>query len=808
MKNQYERLEAPGAPGIPAKWTSSAKSGIGTAINQNSHVWFTISHGVINEIYYPRVDQACVRDMGLIITDGKDFFSEEKRHAKQEIEMIEEGVPAYRIKNSCYRDRYHIWKEVITDPKRDVVIQQIRFLPAAGEVKKYHLHILLAPHLGNQGANNNGWIGEYKGYPMLFAEREGNALALMCSLPWRKRSAGFVGSSDGWQDLMQHKQLTWEYSSATNGNIALVGEIDLSAAENSGDPFTLILGFGSNYAEAGQRAINSFLDGYELVKSEYIQEWKQWSANIQPLKSSHISSRSKKLYAISAAVIHSHEDKRLPGGLIASLSIPWGSSKGDDDLGGYHLVWPRDLVEVAGGMLASGNWVDTTRILRFLQVTQEEDGHWPQNMWIDGRSYWAGIQMDETAFPILLLDLARRNGALSDEELKRFWPMVRTAAGYLVCNGPVTQQDRWEEDPGYSPFTLAVEIAALLTAAEIAEIFNEDDIAHYLQETADSWNENIENWTYITGTEVARNAGVDGYYVRIAPPEVADSASLAQGFIPIKNRPPGESIEPATAIISPDALALVRFGLRSPEDPRILNTIQVIDHQLKRNFKAGPAWYRYNDDSYGEHDNGDPFDGTGKGRVWPLLTGERAHYELAAGHIRTAKKLLNTFEHFANVGGLFPEQVWDSADIPEKELYKGHPSGSAMPLAWAHAEYIKLLRSLEDGKVFDMPPQTVRRYGKVENKSDFTMWRFNHKIKSLSAGKVFRIEVLDPAIIHWGVNGWKHIQDTPTRDTGLGIHIADLKFDDVKDIENIQWTFLWTKVNRWEGEDFSVNLDR
>ncbi len=252
-------------------------------------------------------------------------------------------------------------------------------------------------------------------------------------------------------------------------------------------------------------------------------------------------------------------------------------------------MWPRDLVESAGGLLAAGAREDVHRVLHYLQVTQEADGHWPQNMWLDGAPYWSGIQMDETAFPILLVDLAQREEALGKGDLTTLWPMVKRAAGYLVRNGPVTQQDRWEEDAGYSPFTLAVEIAALLVAADLAETNNELGAAAYLRETADTWNANIERWVYVTGTELAVRLGVEGYYVRIAPPEEADAASPEAGFVPIKNRPPGQSAEPAVHIVSPDALALVRFGLRAADDPRIVNTVKVIDALLKVETPSRPC---------------------------------------------------------------------------------------------------------------------------------------------------------------------------------------------------------------------------
>ncbi|HZD57444.1 MAG TPA: glycoside hydrolase family 15 protein, partial [Anaerolineales bacterium] len=480
--------QAPGAPGIEPRWTSSAKSGVGTALNLTSRVWFTLSHGIFDEIYYPRVDQACTRDMGLIVTDGEDFFSEEKRATKNEVEYLEEGVPAYRLVNTCNEGRYRIEKEALSDPARDVVLQHTHFEPLKGNLEDYHLYVLLAPHLGDQGAGNTAWYDDYKGVPMLFAERDGHALALASSAPWLKRSAGFVGVSDGWQDLSQHKQMSWTYPRAENGNVALTGEVDLSACD--GD-FVFALGFGRNTAEAGQRALASLLDGFEAARSKYINEWQEWQHQLLPFEVKGANARKADIYHVSAAVLRIHEAKRFPGGLIASLSVPWGFAKGDDDLGGYHLVWPRDLAETAGGLLAAGAKVDARRVLEYLQVTQEGDGHWPQNMWLDGRPYWSGIQMDETAFPILLVDLARREEALDEDEMARLWPMVHRAAGFLVRNGPVTQQDRWEEDPGYSPFTLAVEIAALLAAADMADLNQEAGEAAYLRQTADAWNDSV-----------------------------------------------------------------------------------------------------------------------------------------------------------------------------------------------------------------------------------------------------------------------------------------------------------------------------
>ena len=792
---------APGWPGIEPRWTSSAKSGVGTALSRHSRVWFTLSHGILNESYFPRVDQACTRDQGLIVTDGSGFFSEEKRHCKFENRPCEPGIPVYELINTCNQGRYRIKKEILTDPYRNVVLQKVRFQPLQGTLADYHVHALLAPHLANFGYGNTGWVGDYKGVPMLFAQRDGCALAFACSVPWRKLSAGFAGSSDGWQDLSQHYQMTWEYTRAENGNIALTSEIDLTA--HNGE-FVLALGFGSIWSEAGQQALSTLLENYEAIREHYVMHWRDWHKRLINLDEPQ---RDHDLYRASMAVLRSHESKDFLGGTIASLSIPWGFNKGDEDLGGYHLVWPRDLVETAGGFLAAGAIEDAMRVLRYLEVTQEADGRWAQNLWLDGRPYWGGLQMDEAALPILLVDLLCRKAPEAMEEPSRWWPMVRKAAGFLARNGPVTQQDRWEEDAGYSPFTLAVEVAALLAAAEIADEVAQSAAAMYLRDTADAWNDNIERWTYAIGSDLARQIGVEGYYVRIAPPETDCAASPLQGFVPIKNRPPDRSMEAATHVISPDSLALVRFGLRAPDDPRIVNTIKVIDALLRVRLPQGPCWYRYNGDGYGEHEDGSPFDGTGIGRAWPLLAGERAHYELAAGRRDSAEALLRVMEYSTEGSRLIPEQVWDAPEIPERELFTGKPSGSACPLVWAHAEYIKLRRSLRDGTIFDQPPQTVQRYVFEKRRCTIFTWRFNNKPRSIPCGKTLRLDLLSPAMVHWSFDGWQTAQDSNTWDTGLGVHVVDLPTEKLTVGRQIVFTFYWIKENRWHGADFSVTVE-
>lgn len=791
---------APGWPGIEARWTSSAKSGIGTALNLHSQVWFTLSHGILNEIYFPRVDNACTRDQELLVTNSTDFFSEEKRHTRSQVSPLAPGVPAHKVVNTCLEGRYRISKELITDPYRNVVLQRVRFEALRGQLADYRVYALLSPHLANRGDGNDGWTGEYKGYPMLFAERDGYALAFACSVPWRKMSAGFVGYSDGWQDVSRNFRMTAEYVEARNGNVALTGEVDLT----HGGEFLLAIGFGGIWSEAGQQALSSILDGFDCAQSQYMRHWKNWQSTLLPLDQ---NAREKDLYRTSTAVLRAHESKSLLGGIIASLSIPWGFNKGDEDLGGYHLVWPRDLVETAGALLAAGADDDAFRVLRYLEATQEADGHWAQNLWLDGRPYWGGLQMDETAFPILLVDLLRREAPEILGNLARWWPLVRRAAGFLMRNGPVTQQDRWEEDSGHSPFTLAAEIAALLSAADIADAVGQSATATYLREAADTWNENIERWVYAVNADLCAQLGVEGYYVRIAPPDTDGAASPLQGFVPIKNRPPGSGNALASHVISPDFLALVRFGLRAPDDPRILNTIKVVDAVLRVKLPQGPCWYRYNGDGYGEHEDGSPFDGTGIGRPWPLLAGERAHYELAAGHKDAAEALLSVLERSTDESGLIPEQVWDQSDIPALELFKGRSTGSARPLVWAHAEYIKLRRSLRDGRIFDQPLQTVQRYVFERKAADYFAWSFNNKTRTLPCGKKLRIVLLTPGMAHWSDDDWQTQHDTFSSDTNLGIHVIDLPTRSLPSGRKIVFTFYWPDQQRWEGTDYSIIVE-
>lgn len=277
-------------------------------------------------------------------------------------------------------------------------------------------------------------------------------------------------------------------------------------------------------------------------------------------------------------------------------------------------------------------------------------------------------------------------------------------------------------------------------------------------------------------------------------------------LVPIKNRSDAAMTLEAGLLVSPDALALVRFGLRAADDPRIANTVTAIDSLLKRDLPAGPYWYRYNEDGYGEGEDGSPFDGVGIGRLWPLLTGERAHFEIAAGRMDEAKRLLAALEASASSGGLLPEQIWDEPDIPEKELFLGRPSGSAMPLVWAHAEHIKLLRSIKDGVVFDMPPQTLDRYVKNIPAPVRRVWRPNLMIDTLGVGRILRLDLLEQAVVRWSADAWETASDLVTVATGVGTYIADVPSANLPIGSTVSFTIFWTQRDTWEGRDFQIEV--
>ncbi|HEV2577960.1 MAG TPA: glycoside hydrolase family 15 protein [Acidobacteriaceae bacterium] len=757
-----KRKKARGQPGAKPRWASGAKTMVGTAVLPESRIWYTINDGTIAEVYFPDVDQANTRSVRFVVTGEDGFFSDEMWDAEHKVEWLDTGVPGCRIESACKSGAYRLTKEIIPDPMRDGLLLRGRFLPA--EKQQLRLYLVIDAHIGDRGANNEAWVGEYKGEPMVFAQR--GALCLACGSSPRplQCSVGYIGKSDGFTVLRRGEPLP-ESNYAPNGNIGLTIEIDY---KSTGDgSFLISLAGGDDSAEAGRQTRAGLLQDYGAARELFLRQWREQQRRYRDLKD--LSGQRLDMYRVSTAVLETHQSKRFPGGFIAGLSVPWGFARGDKDIGGYHVLWPRDSVETAMGKLASGDAHAARSSLFFLACTQNADGSWSQNMWLDGTPHWTAIQMDAIALPILLADKMRRDHALDGYDPV---PMVRNATRFLLRHGPVTQQDRWETTPGYSPNTMGAEVAALLMAADFAELAGKHDHAEFIRETADAWNDSIDELTYVEDTPLARKHGVRGYYVRMTPPQRIETREVGHLRVRMPNVVSGPLSRRAIDIVSPGFLTLVRLGLRAPDDPRIVDTLKVIDATLRRETKTGPGWRRSTDDGYGEKADGRPYDKRGIGRCWPLLAGERGHYELAAGRADVALELLKTMARQTSECGMIPEQVWDAEDIPERFLFNGHPSGSGMPLAWAHAEYIKLLRSLHEGAVWDCIPALQQRYIHERHTASFQIWTPEQRRGWLTHGKDLRLDLPVAAQVNW--SSGRDSGTAETCDTGLGLHYATL----------------------------------
>ncbi|WP_210202484.1 glycoside hydrolase family 15 protein [Alsobacter soli] len=779
-------MDAPGQPGIPPTWTSSAKDMVGTALGP-SRLWFTIGYGIVNEVYYPRVDSPQIRDLGFIVSDGEGFWIELKRNADYMLTTPGPGVPAVQILHR--HPRFELALRICPDPDRDVLLIEARL---TGD-DELGLYVLLAPHLGGTGFDNTARVFMNRGRTALCAEQGPFALALACADSqtqgdaWGRASAGYVGASDGWQDFAQNGRMTWACERAGPGNVALLGEVKTRSA-------VLALGFGREEEAAATLAISALLRPFDIVWRRHVREWERWQADsVDPER---CPDEFGEAIRVAAMILRTHQDKTYPGAMVASLSIPWGSST--DDTGGYHLVWPRDLVESAGALLGLGAEREARDVLRYLIATQHVDGSWSQNQWLGGRPHWSGIQLDEIAFPVLLAHALSEADALDGIVVEE---MVRRALRFVVLNGPCSDQDRWEETPGINAFTLAVVIAAMVCGADLANLKHRRDLLLL----ADDLNARLEDWLAASDPDLCARHGVSRYYVRCAPAAVIQVHDAITSPVPVRNHA-GEHLVPASQLISTDALQLVRFGLRAPDDPVVRDTLTLIDALLKVETPSGPSWKRYNGDGYGEHEDGSPFNGTGIGRPWPLLTGERGHFELCSGNLEGARGLLRAMLGMAGRCGLIPEQVWDAAPLPRFNLQAGKPSGSAMPLVWAHSEFAKLALGLRLGRPIDRPEAVWLRYGGRTPVWECAHWTRRMPVATMRRGQALRFIFEGPTLVHWSKNDWSAATDAVSRSAMLGLHVVELGPEELGDASFIVFSVQDLTSGEWTDADRRLSI--
>ncbi len=788
-----------GGPGLEPRWTSSQKDQVSTAYSASSRVWYTLSHGTLNEVYFPTIDRPQMRDMELLFTDGETFFHEEKRDLAYDIHHVHQDAPAIRVVGNDPEGRYTVKKEIIADPHHSVVLMNVKVTGEEAVLSRMKCYALLAPHLNGGGAGNSARSVQVAGKRVLLAWRGPYSLAFGADCGFTRSSCGFVGASDGYQDLMADMTMSWQFGEALNGNVAVMGEIDVARYRE----FTLAIGLGEGNHAALSDMIQALSTEYETHCERYVEQWLRAPT---PRELEKVSGDAGRLSRVSHHIILTHEDKTYSGAFIASASIPWGMAKGDDDLGGYHLVWTRDMVQSATALLAVGRCETAMRALVYLACTQHTDGSFAQNFWIDGTPYWTGIQLDEVAFPIMLAWRLWKHGDLEKFDV---FPFVERAAGFLVRYAPITQQERWEEIAGYSPSTLAAVIAALVCAADLARAHQAPEMASFLEDFADWIEAHLDEWT--TTDAGVLLPGVTRHYMRIRPPAAGEpfhNPNVPPGCVVLANREPGEKVVfDAREIIDAGFLELVRYGVRRADDPLIVDSLKVVDHVLKIKTPNGDCWRRYNHDGYGQRKDGGPYMGWGQGRAWPLLGGERGHYEVAAG--RDPKPFIEAMEQFASMGGMLPEQIWDYEDYPQEDMYFGKSAGSAQPLVWAHSEYLKLLKSAVDGKVFDCISVVRDRYGVEAGKRTFQskveIFQTSRPVTTLAAGMTLRVVDTVHFSVLYSCDNWATKTMKESWPLGYVGNFVDIPTKPGQ-TGKIVFTFHWPSQDKWLGRNIEVEI--
>jgi glucoamylase len=697
---------APGAPGKDAQWESAGKVGIGTSASLESKVWFTLGKGVMTEVYYPTVDVANVRLLQFVVVsaDGKRIETE-AADTLHRVEVPDSQSLTFKQINVAKSGAYTLTKTYTTDSLRSTILIDVQFRPRAGE----RLYIYYDPSLSNSGMHDSAWMQD----GALLASDADKASALVFSPEpkqvgsFGKLSNGYFETSDGLVELRLNGHLKQTYRRAADGNVVQVAKIPpeysgrlseqgLGYSETSDTNFTLALGFGREAAEALRNARQSLFKGFAATRAEYEQGWHEYVKSLR-----RVEAKYQRQFDMAAMVLKAHEDKTYRGANVASLSVPWGggANANEPNTSGYHTVWSRDLYQVATAFYAIGDKAAAMRALNYLfTVQQKPDGSFPQNSWLDGRAAGGGLQMDEVAYPLIL---AYQLGRTDNETWVRH---VKPAADFIVRRGPQTPQERWEEEAGYSPSTIAAEIAGLVCAAEIARRNNDEASAKTYLATADEWARKVDRWTATTNGA----HGDKNYYIRISDDDDPNDGA------PLEINSNGGTYD-EREIVDAGFLELVRLGIKRADDPLVLKSLAVVDRLIEVMTPNGAGFYRYNRDAYGERADGGRYDArAGRGRLWTLLTGERGQYELALGRRELARQRLDALSAFSNEGLMIPEQVWDKLDSPSPDFRFGEGTGSATPLAWSMAQFIRLAVNLHVGRNLDTPDIVAARYIKQQ----------------------------------------------------------------------------------------------
>ena len=742
--DRAQAVDAPNPPGMPSVWTSGSKDLIGTAASRISKVYFTGAHGMLTEVFYPSPDTVQNIDLEFLVEDASKTLGaadgEEKLQRRQTVRLVNKRAMLWETATTANSGAWRITKRIFTDPGRSTLVERVVFqvLEPGKSVRDFNLFVLNHPGIDNAGGNDNSRTVRDGNRIMLAAWKPNEAAsALGVSVPWKYKGAramvsnGFVGENDGWTDLFGgsgDRIMDWQYDAARHGNVAQTGWLDFGTNDGSSVSFDLVLGFGGDVDEAIANANATLSSNIDQLENTYTAQWNAYCASLN-----NQGGTADDQYYLACMTLKSVQDKDN-GAMVAGLGVPWGTSSGDENNGGYHLVWARDLFKFASALIAAGDNASANRAVDFLfnvqmQTNDSESpwsrqGRFPQNTFDSGKPYWPGTQMDEASLPIILAWKLHRLD---------LWPKIRMAANFVAANGPGTGEERWEEMGGYSPSTIAAEIAGLVCAADLgSQAGDPDDAARYLR-IADAWRNNVANWTFTTNGFY----GDKKYYIRIDQNQNPnEEASLVFGN--------GAGEHDARSVVDGGFLELSRLGVLSPNDWTIRETLPKYDSILMQDIPGkGKAWFRYNCDGYGEHNDGSPYGNGGRGRLWPIFTAERGLYEVARAENGAAgQPYLEALKHFSSPVGFIPEQVWNvsasvtgwETDTPSNDA-PGTATGSMRPLSWAMGEYINLVAAIRSGRN-DAPSVVTRRYASDRPQTTVS---FNVAVPTASGQSVYLV---------------------------------------------------------------------
>jgi len=733
---------APGAPGSSSYFDLARKDCVGTARNTTSKVWFTIAGGVLSDVYWPTVDATNVHTLQYIVTDGTTFTDLQTRDMSYTTTPDDTGM-ACKVIASSAAHHYRIITTYLADPSRDAVLMRTRFDGPHGD----HLFVRLDPLAGGTGGGgadnagpNTATLDDSLGTPVpvafntntvTTAANRGYAVptfeALVGSKPFADASVGYAGTtSDGLAMLDQTHALT-SYDSAPGGHVALTAEIPVGRHHGT----ELALGFGQSQSQAVGVASAAVAGSLHRALTTYVRQWRRYDDRLRR-PSPRLGDAAIRQYYRSVNVVKASEDKTFAGAIAAGLASPWGQSVEAGALSGgkapyfgsYREVFARDLYEAFTGLLVAGDLSTARDAALFLFDRQQQaDGSMPRNSLLNGKVApdTGGLQLDETSYPILM---AWQSGLAGDAGL--YQNHVIPAADFLVAHGPSDGVERWEEQGGYSPSTIAAEIAGLTAASRIAAVNHDPGHAALYQATADQFARSVKSWTVTTSGPYA-----PGYFIRVSKtgdPNAAISYGLGNGSIMADQR----------SVVDGGFQELVRLGILPASDPDVQASLAVVDQVIRRDLPDGTGFYRYgtsatgSEDGYGDCYVPDPTScsptgapwapsGTGSGHLWPVLAGERGEYDVASGNGSAARSLLSAMANMTSGSYLEPEQAWEDPPVPASPFGSdpatasigfatGQPAGSASPLTWAQAEYARLALAVSAGHNLETPDAVRDRY--------------------------------------------------------------------------------------------------